>query len=202
VRGSGEQQETEQVAGAEEAGPGGAEAAPADPAARAEEYLQTLQRVTADFANFRRRTAQEQQRWGELAVAEFVRTLLPVVDNLERAVAAGGDAAALRQGVELTLRQLREVFAASGIQRMEAVGQPFDPARHEAVAGAAEGVVAEEYRSGYVLRDMVLRAPMVRVGPPAEQPAAPAQEPAGAAAGPPAGTPAEGTEEKGDGRSG
>jgi molecular chaperone GrpE len=201
VRGTGEQEAEpapEQESAADAASDEGASQPPedADAAGRQGEYLQALQRVTADFANYRRRTAAEQQRWGENAVGGFVLRLLPVVDNLERAVAAAGDAAALRQGVELTLRQLRDVFDAAGIRRMEAVGQPFDPARHEAVAGSAEGVVAEEYRAGYVQQDQVLRPAMVRVGPP--EAAAGQDGPAVAAAE----APGEGAGEEGDGRSG
>jgi molecular chaperone GrpE len=140
----------------------------ADDAARAEEYLQALQRLKADFDNYRKRQAQEQARWGDAAVAAFVLQLLPVVDNLERALAAAGDAQAVRQGVELTVRQLREVLAQAGITPMTSVGEPFDPTRHEAVArgpapGVPEGVVAEEYRRGYLFRDQVLRPALVRV---------------------------------------
>ncbi len=144
-------------------------AAPAEVGGKqSEEYLAALQRLKADFDNYRRRIAQEQARWADTAVAGFVVQLLPVVDNLERAMGAAGDADAVRQGVELTIRQLREVLTAAGVTAMEAVGQPFDPARHEAVArGAAqgldEGLVAQEYRRGYVFRDQVLRPAMVMV---------------------------------------
>ncbi len=135
---------------------------------RAEEYLQSLQRLKADFDNYRRRVAQDQARWGEAAVAAFVAQLLPVVDNLERAATASGDAAAVRQGVEMTLRQMREALTSAGIVALEAVGQPFDPGRHEAVArgpapGMAEGTVAEEYRRGYMMRGAVLRPALVKV---------------------------------------
>ena len=142
--------------------------AEASAAARAEEYLQSLVRLKADFDNYRRRTAQDQVRWGESAVAGFIVGLLPVVDNLERALGAAGDAAAVRQGVEMTLRQFGTVLSAAGVTPMAAVGQPFDPARHEAVArgpvpGVAPGAIALEYRKGYVLRDAVLRPAMVKV---------------------------------------
>jgi molecular chaperone GrpE len=156
----------------EEARPApGDAAAPAPGAAdgtKAEEYLQALQRERADFANYKRRVAAEQSGWGERAVAGFVLGLLPVLDNLERALGAAADAAAVRQGVELTVRQLREILQTAGVAPMEAAGQPFDPARHEAVArgpapGVPEGVVAEEYRRGYLYRDQVLRPAMVRV---------------------------------------
>jgi len=145
-------------------------APPTDPAgaAKAEEYLQSLVRLKADFDNYRRRTAQDQVRWGEAAVAAFIVQLLPVVDNLERAIGAAGDAAAVRQGVEMTLRQLGTVLSGAGVTPLASLGQPFDPARHEAVArgpaaGVAAGAVAEEYRKGYLLRDQVLRPAMVKV---------------------------------------
>ena len=135
---------------------------------KADEYLQNLVRLKADFDNYRRRTAQDQARWGEAAVAEFIAQVLPVVDNLQRAMTAVGDVAAVRRGVEMTLRQLDGVLAAAGVTAMSVLGQPFDPARHEAVArgpvvGVAAGSVAEEYRKGYLLRDQVLRPAMVKV---------------------------------------
>ena len=160
--------------GAETGAEGGAPASAgdkqggADGGKQAEEYLAALQRLKADFDNYRRRVGQEQVRWGDTAVAGFVVQLLPVVDNLERAMGAAGDGDAVRQGVELTVRQLREVLGAAGVTPMETVGQPFDPGRHEAVArgaaeGLGEGLVAEEYRRGYVFRDQVLRPAMVKV---------------------------------------
>ncbi len=135
---------------------------------RTEEYRQGLLRLKADFDNYRRRVAQDQARWGEAAVAAFVVQLLGVVDNLERALTATTDGPGVRQGVELTLRQLHEVLQGAGVTVDECVGKPFDPTRHEAVAhgpadGVAEGMVAEEYRKGYRMRDQVLRAAMVKV---------------------------------------
>jgi molecular chaperone GrpE len=145
---------------------------------RAAEYLDALQRLKADFDNYRRRMLSEQGRWQENAVGAFLATLLPVVDNLERAVAAAGDAEAVRQGVELTLRQLREVLAKAGLEPMEAVGQTFDPTRHEAMAqveSAAhrEGEITAEFRRGYLFKGQVLRPALVQV---AKAPAAVPQE--------------------------
>ena len=168
-----ESQESEVAEPEVEAAEGGAEAVPpqspqgAD-AERAEEYRLSLLRLKADFDNYRRRVAQDQARWGESAVAAFVVQLLSVVDNLERALTAATDGPGVRQGVELTLRQLHEVLQGVGITAEESVGKPFDPTRHEAVAhgpaaGVAEGSVAEEYRKGYRLRDQVLRAALVKV---------------------------------------
>jgi len=136
--------------------------------ALADDYRQTLQRLKADFDNYRKRVAQDQERWQQMAVAGLALEVLPAIDNLERALGASGDPAAVRQGVELTVRQLRDVLAASGIRPFEAVGQPFDPTRHEAVArgavpGVPEGHVAEEYRRGYLIGDQVLRPALVKV---------------------------------------
>ena len=161
----------------------GADAAVPEGAERSEEYRQSLIRLKADFDNYRRRTAQDQARWSEAAVGAFVVQLLPVVDNLERAAAAGGDGEAVRRGVELTLRQLAAVLADAGVTPLEAVGQPFDPALHEAVArgpaaGSAPGSVAEEYRKGYLLKGQVLRPAMVRV---AEEAPAASEDGGGAA---------------------
>lgn len=145
------------------------DAAPAEVTAnQAQEYLAALQRLKADFDNYRRRMTQEQARWADAAVAGFIVQLLPVIDNLERAVGAAGDGDAVRQGVELTVRQFRDVLTAAGVTAMEVVGAPFDPARHEAVArsavqGLADGVVAQEYRRGYLFREQVLRPAMVLV---------------------------------------
>ncbi len=152
----------------------------ADGQGRAEEYLAALQRLKADFDNYRRRVGQDQARWGDAAVAGFIVQLLPVVDNLERALTASGDGAAVRQGVDMTLRQLRDVLQGVGVAPMEATGQPFDPTRHEAVArgpveGVAAGTVAEEYRKGYLLRDQVLRPAMVKVAAEADDADSPAE---------------------------
>jgi len=132
-----------------------------------------LQRSQADFANFRRRTAAEQARWGDRAVARLASDLLPVADNLERALAAlasSQDAAvaAFREGVQLTLRQLHEVFAAYEIHPIDAVGRPFDPRIHEAVGqletdAVPDEHVAAELQRGYTFKDEVLRPSLVQV---------------------------------------
>ncbi len=147
---------------------------------RAEEAFHQLQRMRADFENFRRRLMLEQVRWQDQAVGSFVRELLPVLDNLERALAAcradeagpaDGPVAALRQGVELVVRQFREVLGRAGVTAMEAVGEPFDPEWHEAVArteevGVERETVAEEFRKGYLFKGQLLRPALVRVAVP------------------------------------
>lgn len=146
----------------------------AEAESRAESLLGQLQRLKADFDNYRRRMMQEQARWQEAAVAAFVQELLPVLDNLERALASsrGDDAVraaeALRQGLELTLRQFRLVLERSGLTAIEAVGQPFDPTRHEAMMrvedpGYAGDTVVEEFQKGYIFKGQVLRPSLVKV---------------------------------------
>lgn len=127
-------------------------------------------RLRADFENFRRRKNQEMDTISKKAVADFVRQLLPVIDNLERAVAAADeDEGALAEGVRLVLRQIMELLQAHGIEPIESVGQPFDPTWHEAVeqvteAGDVEpGTVIDELQKGYRMGDLLLRPSMVRV---------------------------------------
>lgn len=145
--------------------------APADEAERrAEEYLAQLQRLKADFDNYRRRMMQEQGRWQEQAVGRFLAQLLPVLDNLERALQAGDGAGheVLRQGLEMTLRQFRDTLAGEGVSAVEAAGRPFDPACHEAMArvegeGYEEDTVVEEFQKGYLYKGSVLRPALVKV---------------------------------------
>lgn len=152
----------------------------AEAEARAEDYLAQCQRLKADFDNYRRRMAQDQGRWQQQAVGSFLEQLLPVLDNLERAVLsarggategagpAGGPFASFLQGVELTLRQFHGVLAQAGVEEITALGQSFDPLRHEAVMrveGGAQEVdtVVEVFQKGYIYKGQVVRPAMARV---------------------------------------
>lgn len=132
-----------------------------------ERYL----RLRADFDNFRKRVERERQEVGRYALLEPLRDLLPVVDNLERALAAPGDAGDLRKGVEMILRQLQEVLRRLGLAAVPAVGARFDPSVHEAVSqeeSEAVGVptVVAELQRGYRLHERLLRPALVRVAMP------------------------------------
>lgn len=137
--------------------------------AKAEEYLQLLQRVQADFDNFRRRTAQERQETAKYCSQRLATGLLPVLDNFERALKAEGeDLQGFRNGIELIYRQLRDVLEKEGVKSMEAVGSQFDPNLHEAVMQEQsdqydDNVVMEEFQKGYLLADRVIRPAMVKV---------------------------------------
>lgn len=137
---------------------------------RVAELMDRLIRLQADFENYRRRVQREKEEIAQYGTQRLLINLLPVLDNLERALATPpnpGDER-LRQGVELTARSFLEVLAKEGVKPIEAVGQPFDPHLHEAVMTGddpdkEEGIVLEEFRKGYMLGDRVIRASMVKV---------------------------------------
>ena len=138
---------------------------------KGEEYLRLLQRVQADFINYRRRMEQERAEQAKYAKSDVVLKLLPVLDDFDRALASvPADAAGSDwvQGIEMIRRKLQTLLESEGVQRLEAVGQPFDPWQHEAVMyeeapGAEEGSVVEEFRPGYKLYDRVIRPAQVKV---------------------------------------
>lgn len=141
-------------------------------AREAEEYIQHLQRLQADFANFRKRVRREQEELRERVAEELLRHLLPVVDNLERAIAAaeqdGASLESLRTGVVMVHRQLGELLFKEGVSPMASVGQVFDPAKHHAVATVEseeyeENTVVDELQKGYLFRGRLLRPALVRV---------------------------------------
>jgi len=152
-------------------------------AAKTEESLQAkdaLLRERAELENFKRRMQREKSEALRYATEPLLRDLLPVVDNLERAVQAadsGGDAArasqvdALVTGVKMVLQQLAEMLQRHGVTRVGGVGHAFDPSHHEAVAQVESdehepGGVVHEYASGYRLHDRLLRPAQVTVAKP------------------------------------
>jgi molecular chaperone GrpE len=135
-----------------------------------EETRQQVLRLSADFENFRRRTRQEKEDLQKFATKKLLVDLLPVVDNLERALTAvsGQQSDELLTGVDMVRRQLLGVLEQHGVTVMETVGQAFDPNLHEAVMqtpveGQEAGLVAEEFQRGYWLAGRVLRPAMVKV---------------------------------------
>ena len=137
--------------------------------------VQSLQdkylRLAAEFENYKRLALRDQREHVRFGNEGLLKELLPMIDNLERAICSSrqtpnGDA--LLQGIELTLKQALEILEQFGVRQMTTVGEPFDPACHQAVARVesdkvpADSVV-EEYQRGYYLHDRVLRAAMVSV---------------------------------------
>jgi len=142
--------------------------------AERDEYLDALQRLKAEFDNYRRRQERERQSIAVGAAREVVRDVLPVMDNLERAVAALGDQGeGIVAGLEMVRGQLAGLLAGHGVEEIEAMGRDFDPSVHEAIAQVPsgehdEGVVIEVVEKGYRHSDHVLRPSRVVVasGPP------------------------------------
>ncbi len=135
-----------------------------------DEYLNLAQRVQADFDNFRRRNASVRADSFDDGARTFAATILPVIDNLERALAAAENTTdeALKSGVEMTLRQLLEAFNKRGIEEIVCLGQKFDPNLENAVMqGTAEegepGTVCAVFQKGYKMGNFVLRHAMVKV---------------------------------------
>jgi molecular chaperone GrpE len=134
-----------------------------------DEYYDLLLRKSAEFDNFRKRTERERQSVSEAAAADLIAELLPLIDDFERALQAGGDEDnAYRRGVELIYRRLLDVLQKRGVRPIEALGADFDPYYHQAVSyepaeGRREGEVIEEFRKGYTLGDRLLRPTMVKV---------------------------------------
>jgi molecular chaperone GrpE len=134
-----------------------------------DEYLDSLQRLKAEFDNFRKRTANERAAQSARASESVVKELLPVVDDLERALVAAEEheEATLEDGVRLVHRALSDVLARAGLSEIDTAGA-FDPHVHEAllaqpVDGAEPGSIVQVLQKGYVLGDRVLRPARVVV---------------------------------------
>jgi molecular chaperone GrpE len=128
-----------------------------------------LLRLAAEFENYRKRVERDRRDVAELAAADAVHDLLPIVDNLERALQAeGSDGRSLRKGVELIHKQMLELLRKRNVTTIDALGADFDPNVHEAVAheeshAHRDGEVMEELQRGYRLGERLLRAAMVKV---------------------------------------
>jgi molecular chaperone GrpE len=136
---------------------------------RAESYLAQSQRAQADYLNLKRRTEQEKGEMTQFANSMLILNLLPVLDDMDRALnSVSSTLAGLTwvEGVRLIYRKLEAVLQAQGISDIKAIGERFDPNIHEAVLHreGEEGVVLEEVQKGYRLQDRVIRPSMVVVG--------------------------------------
>lgn len=150
----------------------------ADKTAEAARNWDLYIRERADTENFRKRVQREKAESVRYAAEPIVRDLLPVIDNLERAVehaASGGNGQPLLEGVQLVLKSALDVLERHGVTRIEATGEPFDPTRHEAIVQvpdlrSAPNQVVKQFAPGYALHDRLIRAAQVGVSakPPVE----------------------------------
>lgn len=136
--------------------------------AQAEEYLDMAQRVQADFDNFRRRNASVRADAYEDGARDMVKLILPVIDNLERALESETADEKLREGVQLTYRQLMDALQKRGVTVIDRRGEKFDPRLENAVMRAdasmgEPGTVCQVFQKGYQMGETVLRHAMVQV---------------------------------------
>lgn len=125
-------------------------------------------RLIAEFDNLKKRSAKERENLYGSIMGDVISSLLPVLDNLEKAAEAESKDEEYKKGIELVLKQFKDVLTANGVKEIEAVGQPFDPELHEAVSmiqdeNLGEKIVATEYRKGYMIGNKVIRHSMVVV---------------------------------------
>ena len=142
----------------------------------AEENYDRLLRVSAEFENYKKRTAREMADFKKYANQSLLRELLPVIDNLDLAIKAAAEAsdntdACLLDGVELTRKEILKVFENFHVEPIDALGKPFDPNFHEAVMREEsdehpENTVVNELQKGYLMHDRLLRPSMVVVAMP------------------------------------
>lgn len=141
------------------------------------DFLGDLQRLQAEFANFRKRTAREQAAAGQRATAHLVERLLPVLDNFDLAFTHGEGGS----GMNLAYKELIETLRSAGLEEVPAEGHVFDPQLHEAVETRGEGssapVVAQVYRRGYRFGERLLRPAMVVVEKRSQAEESPYEEP-------------------------
>ncbi|BCW98738.1 MAG: nucleotide exchange factor GrpE [Armatimonadota bacterium] len=139
--------------------------------ARAEEEHQRYLRALADFANYKKRVAEQEARARQFATRELVLKILPIIDDFERALTSAEESQsfeALRDGLVMTLRKLMSVLESEGVQPIEAVGREFDPSMHEAVMRVEdsehpENTIVHELQKGYTLASEVIRPSRVSV---------------------------------------
>ena len=134
-----------------------------------DQYLDRLARLQAEFDNFRKRNAREQQDYRDYAIVDALKSFLPILDSLDRAAKSDAtDIDQLRSGVELIDRQFHDALSKLGVQPIAAEGGPFDPNFHQAIQmeetdEAPDNTVIGELQRGYRIKDRLLRPAMVRV---------------------------------------
>jgi molecular chaperone GrpE len=132
-----------------------------------EEYKETIQRLQAEFENYKKRVEKDIANYKEYANAELVKRLLPVLDSFELAIKnINSDGEKFKKGVELVYAQLYSALETEGLTPIKAVGEKFDPYKHEALMqqGSEEETVLEELQKGYMFKGAVIRHSKVKLG--------------------------------------
>ena len=125
-------------------------------------------RVLAEFENFKKRSSKERESLYSSILGDVVEAMLPVVDNLENAAKVATQDENYKKGIEMVLKQFKDVLQSKGVEEIKTVGETFDPSLHEAVSSIqdenlGEKEIAQEYRKGYKIGSKVIRHSMVVV---------------------------------------
>ena len=131
-----------------------------------DEYLDSLRRSQADFQNFKRRNQTARADGYQDGLCDTITAMLPVIDNLERALDAAQEGDPLADGVRMTLKMMLDALAKFGFEEVPAKGEEFDPEKHNAVmreTGGEPGKVLEVFQKGYKVKDKIIRYAMVKV---------------------------------------
>lgn len=133
-----------------------------------EEKDDRIKRLIAEFENFKKRSSKERENLYNSIIGDIITSFLPIIDNLEKAVTIETEDEKYRQGIELVLKQFRDVLESNGVKEIESIGQTFNPELHEAITSVTDenlGVqeIKEEYRKGYMIGDKVIRHSLVVV---------------------------------------
>ena len=135
-----------------------------------DEYFNMLQRLGAEFDNYKKRVAKERETLSKEVTADVVNLFLPVLDNLKRAAEAYNDDqdSSHKEGVVMIIKQFNDVFVSMGVEEIKGVGEKFNPEYHNAVMHIEddeleENIIVEEFQKGYIFKDKVIRHSMVKV---------------------------------------
>lgn len=133
-----------------------------------EELTDRYKRLYAEFENYKKRNMKEKETLRNMLVSDIMMSILPIIDNLEKAVSTGTKDTAYEEGIKMVLKQLKDVLTYNGVKEIETVGKPFDPELHEAVSHVTDeklgkNIIKEEFRKGYIIGTKVIRHSMVIV---------------------------------------
>ena len=139
-----------------------------DSQAEIDELNDRYKRLFAEFENYKKRNMKERENLRNMLVSDIMLNILPIIDNLEKAISAGTKDTAYEEGIKLVLKQLKDVLAYNGVKEIETIGKQFDPELHEAVSHVTDeklgqNVIKEEFRKGYIIGNKVIRHSMVIV---------------------------------------
>lgn len=132
------------------------------------ELTDRYKRLFAEFENYKKRTIKEKESLRNMLVSDIMMSILPIIDNMEKAISTGTEDKAYEEGIKMVLKQLKDVLAYNGVKEIETVGMPFDPELHEAVSHVSDdklgkNIIKEEFRKGYIIGTKVIRHSMVIV---------------------------------------